>query len=58
MFGFTKREVLIFVTGLLLVTFVCVSGTTYVLQYYVVLHDPADPLVKQGGLKPHQEIRK
>jgi hypothetical protein len=58
MFGFTKREVLIFVTGLLLVTFVCVSGTIYVLQYYVVLHDPADPLVKQGGLKPEQGIRK
>jgi hypothetical protein len=44
MFGFTKREVLIFVTGLLLVTSLCVSGTIYVLQYYLVLHDPADPL--------------
>jgi hypothetical protein len=35
-----------------------VSGTIYVLQYYLVLHDPADPLVKQGGLKAGQEIRK
>jgi hypothetical protein len=58
MFGFTKREVLIFVTALLLVTLFCVSVTIYVLQYYIVLHDPADPLVKQGGLKPEQEIRK
>jgi hypothetical protein len=58
MFGFTKREVLIFVTGLLLVTSLFVSGTIYVLQYYLVLHDPADPLVKQGGLKPEQGIRR
>jgi hypothetical protein len=58
MFGFTKREALIFVTGLLLVTSLCVSGTIYVLQYYLVLHDPADPLVKQGGLKPEQGIRR
>jgi hypothetical protein len=55
---FTKLEVLIFVTGLLLVTSLCVFGTIYVLQYYVVLHDPTDPLVKQGGLKPEQDIRK
>jgi hypothetical protein len=58
MFGFTKREVLIFVTGLSLVTLLCVSGTIYVLQYYVVLHDPSDRLVNQGGLKPQQDIRK
>jgi hypothetical protein len=55
---FTKREVLIFVTGLLVVTSLCVFGTIYVLQYYVLLHGPADPLVKQGGLKPQQDIRK
>ena len=55
---FTKLEVLIFVTGLLLVTSLCVFGTIYALQYYVVLHDPTDPLVKQGGLKPEQDIRK
>jgi hypothetical protein len=58
MFGFTKCEVLPFVTALLLVTLLFVPGTIYLLQYYIVLHDPADPLVKQGGLKPEQEIRK
>jgi hypothetical protein len=55
---FSKREILVFVAGLLLATVLALWGTFYALNNYVLLHDPSDPLVKQGGLKPHQEIRK
>jgi hypothetical protein len=58
MFGFTKREVLIFLAGLLLTIVLTVFGTFYVIKHYVLLHDPTDPLVKQGGLTPGQQIRK
>jgi hypothetical protein len=55
---FSKKEILLFVVGLVLAIALTVSGTLYVFKYYLVLHDPSDPLVKQGGLRPSQEIKR
>jgi len=55
---FSKREILVFVVGMVLATVVTVLETFYALKHYLVLHNPADPLVKQGGLKPSQEINR
>jgi hypothetical protein len=55
---FSNREILVFVAGSLLAAVLTVLGTLYVFQYYLVLHDPNDPLVKQGGLKPSQQIKR
>ena len=56
MFG--MREILVFAVGMLLATVLTVLGTFYFLKNYLVLRDPHDPLVKQGGLKPSLEIRR
>jgi hypothetical protein len=42
------REILVFVVGMVLATVVTVLETFYALKHYLVLHNPADPLVKQG----------
>jgi hypothetical protein len=55
---FSKKEILVFVAGTLLATVLTVLGTFYVFKYYLLLHDPNDPPVKQGGLKPSQEIKR
>ena len=46
------------VVGMVLATVLTVLGTFYFLKNYILLHDSRDPLVKQGGLKPSQEIKR
>jgi uncharacterized protein YxeA len=53
---FSMREILVFVVGMVLATVLTVLGTFYFLKNY--MHDSRDPLVKQGGLKPSQEIKR
>ena len=55
---FRTREILMFSAGLLLATSLTLWGTFYALNNYVMLHDPSDPLVKQGGLKPSQQSKR
>ena len=55
---FSKREFLVFAVGLVLATALTILGTFYFLKNYILLHDSRDPLVKQGGLKPSQEIKR
>jgi hypothetical protein len=55
---FRTREILVFVLGMVLATLLTVMGTFYFLKNYVLLHDSRDPLIKQGGLKPSQEIKR
>ena len=55
---FSKREILVFIVGMVLATVVTVSGALYFLKDYILLHDSRDPLVKQGGLKPSQQIKR
>jgi hypothetical protein len=55
---FSMREILVFVVGMVLATVLTVLGTFYFLKNYILLHDSRDPLVKQGGLKPSQEIKR
>jgi hypothetical protein len=55
---FSKREFLVFAVGTVLATVLTVFGTFYFLKNYLVLRDPRDPLVKQGGLRPSQEIKR
>jgi hypothetical protein len=55
---FSMREILVFAVGMVLATVLTVLGTFYFLKNYLVLHDPSDPLVKQGGLEPSQEIKR
>jgi hypothetical protein len=53
-----RREILVFAVGVVLATVLTVLGTFYAFKYYFVLRDSRDPLVKQGGLKPSQEINR
>jgi hypothetical protein len=55
---FRVREFLVFIVGMVLATMLTVLGTFYFLKNYILLHDSRDPLVKQGGLKPSQEIKR
>ena len=55
---FRKREILVFVVGMVLATVLTMFGTFYFLKNYLVLRDPRDPLVKQGGLRPSQQIKR
>ena len=55
---FSMREILVFVAGMVLATVLTVLGTFYFLRNYILLHDSRDPLVKQGGLRPSQEIKR
>jgi uncharacterized membrane protein len=55
---FSMREIVVFVAGMVLATVLTVLGTFYFLKNYILLHDSHDPLVKQGGLKPSQEIKR
>jgi hypothetical protein len=49
---FSMREILVFAVGMVLAT------ALTVIRNYILLHDSRDPLVKQGGLKPSQEIKR
>ena len=53
--GFTKRDVAIGAIAMILATGLTVFGTNYVLHKFV-LDNPNDPLTRQGGLKPEQQI--
>jgi hypothetical protein len=55
---FSMREIMVFLVGMMLATVLTVLGTFYFLKNYILLHDSRDPLVKQGGLKPSQEIER
>jgi hypothetical protein len=55
---FSMREILVFAVGIVLATVLTVLGTFYFLKNCILLHDSRDPLVKQGGLKPSQEIKR
>jgi hypothetical protein len=48
----------VFVVGLVLATVLTILGTFYILKHFVVPRDTSDPLVKQGRLKPSQEINR
>jgi hypothetical protein len=56
MFG--RREIVVFVVGMALATMLTILATFYFLKNYILLRDPRDPLMKQGGLKPSQEIKR
>jgi hypothetical protein len=53
---FSMREILVFAVDMVLATLLTMLGTFYFLKNYILLHDSRDPLVKQGRLKPSQEI--
>jgi hypothetical protein len=55
---FSMREILVFAVGMVLATVLTAMGTFYFLKNYILLNDSHDPLVKQGGLKPSQEIKR
>jgi hypothetical protein len=55
---FSMKEILVFTVGMVLATVLTLMGTFYFLKNYVLLHDSRDPLVKQSGLKPPQEIKR
>jgi hypothetical protein len=54
--GLTKRDVVIVVIILIAAVAFTVEGTYYGLHRFV-LDNPADPLTKQGGLKPSQQAK-
>jgi hypothetical protein len=54
----SMRAILVFVAGMVPATVLTVLGTFHFLRNYILLHDSRDPLVKQGGLRPSQEIKR
>jgi hypothetical protein len=54
--GLTRREIVIVVIALIAVVALTVEGTYYGLHKFL-LDNPNDPLTKQGGLKPDQQIK-
>jgi hypothetical protein len=52
---FSTRQIVLFVIALLVAGALTAWGTTYVLERFVLV-DLSDPLTKQGGLSPAQEI--
>lgn len=54
---FTLRQILLFLCALLFAAALVSAGTIYVLERFV-LYDPNDPLSRQGGLSPSQQIQK
>jgi hypothetical protein len=54
---FTRRQLALFVIALLIAGALVSLGTVTVLQKFV-LNDPTDPITKQGGLSPSQDIRR
>jgi hypothetical protein len=53
--GFTRRDVAIGAIAMIVATALTIFGTNYVFHKFV-LDDPRDPLTRQGGLKPEQQI--
>jgi hypothetical protein len=51
-----QRDVIIVVIGVAIATIQAIGMTVYAVNTY--LDNSDDPLVKQGGLKPEQDIRK
>jgi hypothetical protein len=54
--GLTRREMLIVLIALIVVVALTIEGTYYGLHRFVLDH-PNDPLARQGGLKPEQQIK-
>jgi hypothetical protein len=54
--GLTKREMVIVLIVLIAVVALTIEGTYYGLHRFV-LDNPNDPLARQGGLKPEQQIK-
>ncbi len=55
--GLTKRDIVIAIIGIIAALALTLEGTYYGLHRFVLDH-PNDPLAKQGGLKPEQQIIK
>jgi hypothetical protein len=51
---FSKREIVLFVLGMIVASVLAIGGTYLILKAFV-LHDPRDPLSKVGPLSPFQE---
>jgi hypothetical protein len=54
--GLTKRDVVIAVIAIMAAAALVIEGTYYGLHRFV-LDNPGDPLTRQGGLNPNQQIR-
>jgi hypothetical protein len=55
---FRMRDIPVFIVGMVLATVLTVLGTFHFLKNYILLHDSRNPLVKRGGFKPSQEIKR
>jgi hypothetical protein len=53
-----RRDIIVVALGLLVATVLTIVATVYVVDNYLAPFDPSDPLTKQGGLKPGQDIHK
>jgi hypothetical protein len=51
------RQIIIFIVGLAVAAVVTVFGTIWIVDNFLTPPDPRDPLAKQGGLRPDQDIR-
>jgi hypothetical protein len=52
-----KRDVAALILGGIAIMALTMWATVSVIDKFVLVHDPSDPLVKAGGLKPEQAIQ-
>ena len=55
--GITRRAIALGAIALIIVAILTVFAEYYLI-HKLVLDDPNDPLTRQGGLKPEQQIQK
>jgi hypothetical protein len=51
---FSKREIVIFVLGMIVATALTIEGTNFILKTFMI-GNQNDPLTRAGGLSPLQE---
>jgi hypothetical protein len=54
----SKRGMVALGIGAIVLVLLTIWGTVTMIDKFVVFHDPSDPLVKAGGLKPEQQPNK
>ena len=53
-----RREIILIIVGLAIATVLAVLATVYVVNNMLAPDGPNDPLARQGGLKPEQDIQR
>ena len=57
MFGGSTKETLLWIGGMLVAAALTIFGVLFAVDNLLAVHDPTDPLERQGGLKKDQKAQ-